>query len=117
QDADYIGKTALERIRTEGVSRKLVGLEVAGEALPFEIAEKRPALHRGEQVGSVTDLIWSPRLERNIGYVWVPIELAEPGNDLEVDSEHGLRTGSTAAIPFVDPTKERPAQSLRNAVG
>src|SRR5207245_7860365 len=31
QDADYIGKAALERIRVEGVSRRLVGLEVEGE--------------------------------------------------------------------------------------
>jgi glycine cleavage system aminomethyltransferase T len=109
QDADYIGKTALERIRTEGVSRKLVGLEVAGEALPFEIAEKRPALHRGEQVGSVTDLIWSPRLERNIGYVWVPIELAEPGNDLEILGPDGSRAfGRTESLPFIDPKKQVP---------
>ena len=28
QDADYIGKAALERIRVEGVDRKLVGIEV-----------------------------------------------------------------------------------------
>lgn len=53
--------------------------------------------------------------ERNIGYVWVPIDLAEPGHALEVDSEHGLLTGHTAAIPFVDPSKERPAQPLRGA--
>jgi glycine cleavage system aminomethyltransferase T len=30
QDADYIGKDALERIRREGVSRKLVGIEIDG---------------------------------------------------------------------------------------
>jgi aminomethyltransferase len=109
QDADYIGKAALERIRVEGVSRKLIGLEIDGPALPFEIAEKRPALHRGEAVGTVTDLIWSPRLERNIGYVWVPIELAEAGNDLEVIGPDGTRAfGRTAAIPFIDPKKQVP---------
>src|SRR5215207_11632160 len=63
QDADYIGKEALERIRVEGVSRKLVGIEAPGDALPFELAEKRPALHKGDSVGTLTDLIWSPRLE------------------------------------------------------
>ena len=31
QDAEYIGKDALERIRREGVSRKLVGIEIEGE--------------------------------------------------------------------------------------
>ena len=84
QDADYIGKAALEEIRQRGVSRKLVGIEVDGDALSFEIADKRPALHDGEPVGTLTDLIWSPRLERNIGYVWVPIELAAPGTPLEI---------------------------------
>ena len=31
QEADYIGKEALERIRREGVARKLVGIELEGE--------------------------------------------------------------------------------------
>jgi aminomethyltransferase len=110
QDADYVGKAALERIRTEGVKRKLVGIEVPGEALSFEISEFRPALHEGKPVGHVTDLIWSPRLEKNIGYVWVPIELSEPGTDLEIQWAGGERTkGQTAAIPFLDPTKRVPA--------
>ncbi|HET9615107.1 MAG TPA: glycine cleavage T C-terminal barrel domain-containing protein, partial [Candidatus Limnocylindrales bacterium] len=104
-----IGKAALERIRVEGVSRKLVGIEVEGDALPFEIAEKRPALHGGKRVGTVTDLIWSPRLERNIGYVWVPIELAGPGIELEIAAPDGSRVaGRTAAIPFIDPKKKVP---------
>ena len=30
QDADYVGKDALERIRREGVTRKLVGIEIDG---------------------------------------------------------------------------------------
>lgn len=109
QAADYIGKAALGEIRRRGVSRKLVGLEVPGPALPFELAEKRPALHGGEPVGTVTDLIWSPRLERNIGYVWLPIELASPGTSLEVVAPSGDRwPAATARIPFIDPGKQVP---------
>ncbi|HZM73837.1 MAG TPA: glycine cleavage T C-terminal barrel domain-containing protein [Candidatus Polarisedimenticolia bacterium] len=109
QDADYIGKAALEEIRARGVSRKLVGITVPGEALPFEIADKRPALHRGEPVGTVTDLIWSPRLETNIGYVWLPIELSGPGTPLEVEAADGARwPADSAAIPFLDPKKRIP---------
>ena len=63
-----------------GVERKLVGIEVDGDALPFELSRKCVARHRRRAVGTVTDLIWSPRLERNIGYVWVPIELAGAGH-------------------------------------
>jgi glycine cleavage system aminomethyltransferase T len=66
-------------------------------------------------VGRVTDLVWSPRLERNIGYVWVPAEFADPGNDLEIEWPNGERTpAKTAAIPFLDPHKpcQPPAPSL-----
>jgi glycine cleavage system aminomethyltransferase T len=109
QAADYIGKAALEKIRVKGVSRKLVGVEVEGDALSFEIAEKRPALHEGEKVGHITDLIWSPRLEKNIGYVWVPIELSAPGIPLEIDNPDGSRWAArTAAIPFLDAKKDIP---------
>jgi len=45
----------------------------------------------------------------------VPIELAEPGNRIDVESEWGSMSGRTAAIPFVDPRKERPAQELKLA--
>jgi glycine cleavage system aminomethyltransferase T len=109
QDADYIGKAALEDIRRKGVSRKLVGLELPGDALPFELSEKRPALHDGREVGKVTDLIWSPRLETNIGYVWVPIELAAPGTPLDIVATDGTTvSGRTAALPFLDPKKSIP---------
>ena len=110
QDADYIGKTALEEIRRRGVSRKLVGIEVEGAALPFELSRKCAARQPdGETVGTVTDLIWSPRLEKNIGYVWVPIELADPGNELQIEApDGGLWPAMTATIPFLDPKKDTP---------
>jgi aminomethyltransferase len=112
QEQDYIGKTALERIRAEGADRKLVGIEFdSTEPLPG-IAAIWPAFAGRAQVGRVTAAVWSPGLRRNIGYVWVPIERAEPGNVLHVESEHGTLTGRTAAIPFVDPKKERPARPL-----
>jgi aminomethyltransferase len=110
QEADYVGKAALERIREQGVNRKLVGIEAPGDPSFAEIAEPLPVLAAGRCVGRVTDLVWSPRLERNIGYVWVPIELADPGIELQIEWKTGERTPArTAVIPFLDLHKHVPA--------
>jgi glycine cleavage system aminomethyltransferase T len=110
QDQDYIGRAALDRIRRDGVQRKLVGVELEGEPLPREITDFMPAVKDGEKVGHVTDLIWSPRLEKNIGYVWLPTVLAAAGTPFEVESEEGrLTAAKTAPLPFVDPKKAIPA--------
>jgi glycine cleavage system aminomethyltransferase T len=112
QPQDYIGKEALESIRRSGVKRKLVGIELQGEELRAELTWFWPVYKDGQQVGKVTDAVWSPRLAKNIGYVWVPVELAEPGTQLDVESENGYLKGHTAAIPFIDARKEVPAAPL-----
>ena len=62
----------------------------------------------------MTDAVWSPRLEKNIGYVWVPIELASPGTKIDIETERGEKlVGTTAGLPFVDPRKEVPAAPLK----
>ena len=114
QPQDYIGKEALESLRASGVDRKLVGIELEGDELRAEMSEYWAVSSGGREVGHMTDAVWSPGLEKNIGYVWVPIDLAEPGNRLDVETENGEHlVGTTAGIPFVDPRKERPAGTLR----
>ena len=108
QEADYIGKDALMRIKAEGVKRKLVGIEISGEAQANEFPEAVPAYQDGKEVGRVTSIVWSPRLEKSIGYVWVPVELSAPGNVLDVATPGGMVQGRTAALPFHDPKKETP---------
>ena len=108
QAANYIGKEALERIRRDGVRRKLVGIELEGDPVD-QPSRHWPVSVAGEQVGHVTDACWSPRLEKNIGFVWVPIELTPPGTLLDVDTDQGTRAGRTATLPFLDPQKKIPA--------
>ncbi len=108
QSADYIGKDALMRIKAEGVKRKLVGIELGGEAQAEEAPEAWRAYKDGKEVGRVTAFVWSPRLEKNIGYVWVPIGLSAPGNVLDVATPRGMVQGQTVALPFHDPQKDIP---------
>ena len=108
QAADYIGKEALMRIKAEGVKRKLVGIEIEGEPWVIEPVEPLLAYRNGKPVGRVTIVIWSPRLEKNIGYVWVPIELSDPGSVLDVETLQGTVKARTASLPFFDPKKVVP---------
>jgi aminomethyltransferase len=106
--ADFIGKPALERIAAEGVDRKLVGVEIGGEPFRMWLEEFWPVEHDGERVGRLVSASYSFRLERNIGYAWVPIGLAEPGNEVRVISPDGPVPSVTAPLPFLDPNKDVP---------
>jgi aminomethyltransferase len=112
QPQDYIGKGALEALKATGVERKLVGIEFEGDELRAELTWFWPVHKDGTEVGKVTDAIWSPKLNKNIGYVWVPIALTEPGTTVDVEAESGHLVGTIATIPFIDPKKEEPAKLL-----
>jgi glycine cleavage system aminomethyltransferase T len=60
------------------------------------------------KVGEVTTALWSPRLEKNIGYAWLPIELAALGTSVKVTTPEGERAATVVPMPFLDPMKEIP---------
>jgi aminomethyltransferase len=101
---------ALKKIKAEGVRRKLIGVELDGKPFPELNAVKWPAFrgNGGERIGKVTSAIYSPRLKKNIGYCWVPTELAREGSSLRVESEWGARAAKVVPMPFVDPDKRIP---------
>jgi aminomethyltransferase len=104
--ADFIGRDALRRVAEEGVDRKLVGVEIGGEPFRLWLEEFWPVEHNGRVVGRLTSASHSFRLGRNIGYAWVPIALAPPGIELQVDSPDGPVPAVTAPLPFLDPAKD-----------
>ncbi len=106
--ADFIGKKGLKRIRKEGVTRKLVGVEIHGPRIGYWLPEYWPVFGGGDRVGKLTALTYSPRLEKNIGYAMVPIKLAKLGTKLTVVTPSGEREATVVRKPFVDPKKELP---------
>ncbi len=116
QKADFIGKDALSRIKRDGPTRKLAGVEIAGASLGAyndgAMVDFFPVRHNGGHVGRVTSACHSPRLEKNIGYAMVPTELAELGTELEVEVDGESREASVVEMPFIDPKKEIPKQRL-----
>jgi len=115
QEADFIGKEALTRIKAEGARRKLVGVEIEGPSLGTYIDNEMLDVYpifdgNGQRIGSVTSACYSPRLEKNIGFAMLPIEQADMGNKFEVETQHGRTWAMTVPKPFIDPKKEIPKQ-------
>lgn len=131
QDADFLGKEALTRIKAEGPQRMLVGLELGGEPLGAyndgSMIDAFPVMHDGEVVGKVTSACHSPRLEKNIGLAMVPAALSAVGTQFTVDV--GERPGAqlpsdvppveavVVPKPFIDPAKEQPKADVAALAG
>ena len=107
QEADFIGKDALAKIRADGVSRKLVGVEIAGDALDLNTT-RWPVSTDGTRVGYISSAVYSPRLKKNIGYAMVPIGQAELGTTLTAAVPHGDVDITVVEKPFIDPKKDIP---------
>jgi glycine cleavage system aminomethyltransferase T len=107
-DEQSISLAAYRRIKAEGVSRKINGVELDGAAFPALNNVKWPVVDRASKIGKVTSAIYSPRLEKNIGYAWLPAERSNLGETLRVETEWGTRTATIVEMPFVDPSKQIP---------
>lgn len=81
KDADFIGKSALTKIKEKGVSRKLIGLELKGKG----IARHGAKVFKGDkEIGFVTTGYMSPTLGKTIANVIVDADQAEIGNEVSV---------------------------------
>jgi len=113
QEAEFIGKQALVRIKAEGVRRKLVGVEIGGPNVGYfsdgSMIDFFPTYDLdGTEIGRVTSATYSPRLERNIGYAMVPIAYEGLGTELVVETQHGRHAAGVVEKPFIDPSKSTP---------
>jgi glycine cleavage system aminomethyltransferase T len=99
---------ALKRIASAGVDRQINGVELDGDPFPALNNVKWPALDGDDVVGKVTSAIYSPRLQKNIGYCWLPKGKSGMGSTVAVDTEWGRRMATVVEMPFVDPDKRIP---------
>jgi glycine cleavage system aminomethyltransferase T len=107
-EVNSVARDALRRIAETGVSRRIVGVEIDGEPFPQLNFTKWPVVQDGRRVGKVTSAVYSPRLEKNIGYAWLPVDLSGQGTTVAVQSEWGERAATVVPMPFYDPEKRIP---------
>ncbi|MDX2153516.1 MAG: glycine cleavage system aminomethyltransferase GcvT [Bryobacteraceae bacterium] len=94
---DFAGRAALEKLRSEGVTRKLVGFEMRGRGIGRDGYE----VHiDGAPAGWVTSGGPAPTLNKNIGLCYVPAALAEPGRTIHIIIRGQPVEAVTVPTPF-----------------
>lgn len=108
QPEDFIGKDALKKIRSDGAQRRLVGVDIGGEPFAASNDAYWPVTRSGRKVGHITRCLYSPRLERNIGFANVPVECAGLGTELTLQTPADERSAVVCDIPWFPAQKKIP---------
>lgn len=107
QEADFIGKNALKKIYAEGIERRLVGVEIDGE--PIAGNDAFWIVHSaGKEVGYLSRCAYSPRLDKNIGFVNVPMAHAQVGSRLTIETPSGHVEAQVVPVPWFKAEKQIP---------
>lgn len=106
QEADFIGKAALARIKQAGVGRRLVGVEIAGAPLAASNERFWPLVGQNPAHFKITSAVHSPRLKKNIAMALVPAGLAAEGTALKFSAPFATLDARVVAMPFYDPKKK-----------
>ncbi|PSB01909.1 glycine cleavage system aminomethyltransferase GcvT [Merismopedia glauca] len=94
---DFIGKEVLERQKSQGVAKRLVGLEMQGRNIA---RHGYPVMFEGKAVGEVTSGTMSPTLGKAIALAYVPTSLAKIGQQLEVEIRGKTHLATVVKKPF-----------------
>jgi glycine cleavage system aminomethyltransferase T len=105
-EASFIGKAALHDIRSKGVSRKQVGLQIDGPPLTGPNTTFWPVTIDGRPIGKVTSAVYSPRLRQNIALAMVAVDRASLGTQVEVSTPTSELQANIVEKPFFDPKKQ-----------
>jgi glycine cleavage system aminomethyltransferase T len=106
QPDDFIGKRALQKVRTAGPRSRLVGVELDGPDLGTftdgDMPRVLPALRHDEAVATLTSACHSPRLRRNIGYLRVDAGDDALGTQFSIPHPiHGCLTATVVQKPHL----------------
>jgi aminomethyltransferase len=102
---EFVGSEALQQIKTDGVSRKLVGFEMVGRG----IARGGYAIlsTEGQPLGYVTTGMPAPTVGKNVGLGFVPSELSAEGTEFDVIIRDKPVRARVIKTPFYTPRYKR----------
>ena len=97
---DVIGIKALRKIKQEGPSRHQLGVMLEGDE-PDQVGFTWFDINRGgAKIGDMTNIAWSHRLKKNIGFALVTVD-AQPGDDVTVMKNGVEIAAKLCNLPFI----------------
>ncbi len=97
EETGFIGSESIAAVRERGTEQKLAPFMLTGRGIP---RQGNAVVSGGQEVGVVTSGTLSPSLEVGIGMAYVPVELAEPGTEVEIDVRGKLRAARVESKPL-----------------
>jgi aminomethyltransferase len=94
---EFIGREALEKVRAEGLRRRLVGIEMVDKAVA---RHGYPIKKDGRAVGIVTSGSYGPSVDKYIGIAYVETALAAVGTALDVEIRAQDKAAQIVRTPF-----------------
>ena len=101
---EFIGKEAMERLKAEGVKRRLVGIELIGRAIP---RSGYPVEAGGRQIGEVTTGYISISSGKSVCLAFVESEYAAEGTPVEVRIRKKVFPGKVCRKKFYEKKYRR----------
>ena len=106
QEDDFIGKEALREISQRGPTKKLMGAEIKGDPIESSNEDHLPVHIDGKRVGTMTAMVFSPRLQKNIAYVFLEIEHAKVGQEILISNSDQSLEAVVVDLPWFDRAKK-----------
>jgi len=110
EKGDFVGRAALERAKTAGLRRALVGIEMIDRGIARD--EYCCCNEAGEAIGVVTSGSPSPTLGKNIALVYVPPAYSAVGKVLYVEIRGQKCKAQVVATPFYKRAKKTAVQQV-----
>jgi len=101
---DFIGRSALEKAKTGGIKKTLIGVEMTERGIARDGYKVQD--DGGREIGYVTSGSYAPFLKKNIALAYVPPEFAAVGSTVKVECRSQGVKAQVVPTPFYKRPKK-----------